>query len=139
LNIGLKDQRMAIEWVRDNIAAFGGDPNRIVLWGESAGAASVDYYNYAHTDDPIIAGVIMQSGSTSLGAAVTKEVANTFWSNLAAGVGCANQTDDATLLCMRSANATDIIASAQDLQNQGVGLHNPIIDVSSSHWCPRTG
>lgn len=40
-------QRLAIEWVYDNIANFGGDPDRILLFGQSAGAASVDTYSYA--------------------------------------------------------------------------------------------
>src|ERR1700761_8281259 len=62
-NLGLLDQRLAVEWTRDNIAAFGGDPKRITIFGESAGGGSVDMYAYAWKKDPIIAGIIAQSGS----------------------------------------------------------------------------
>ena len=55
-NFGLADIDAAINWVFNNIAGFGGDPDRIVIFGQSAGAIAADAYAYSHQDDTIVKG-----------------------------------------------------------------------------------
>lgn len=65
-NAGLLDQRLALAWVRDNIAAFGGDPDRVTIAGESAGSVSVAWHLVTKASHPFYARAIMQSGTLSL-------------------------------------------------------------------------
>jgi carboxylesterase type B len=79
---------MAVEWIRDNIAGFGGDPSRIVIFGQSAGAASVDMHSYAYADDPIVAGYIPESGTSTGFGLNTAPQANHLWFEAAKTIGC---------------------------------------------------
>lgn len=62
-NAGLKDQVHALRWVKENIESFGGDPDNITIFGESAGSASVMYHLLSPLSKELFHKAIMQSGS----------------------------------------------------------------------------
>ncbi|XP_068084823.1 juvenile hormone esterase [Anabrus simplex] len=64
-NAGLKDQVLALRWVKQNIESFGGDPNKITIFGESAGGASVHFHLLSPMSEGLFHGAISQSGLTS--------------------------------------------------------------------------
>ncbi|KAJ7726643.1 Carboxylesterase, partial [Mycena metata] len=70
-NLGLLDQRTALESVRTNIRAFGGDPGRIIAWGESSRAISIDFLHFLSPADPIVYGSIMESATALVPAKIS--------------------------------------------------------------------
>ncbi|KAF4449065.1 hypothetical protein F53441_7609 [Fusarium austroafricanum] len=122
-NLGLLDQRLAIEWVRDNISRFGGDPKRITLWGQSAGAASVGYYQYAYPEDPIARAFIQNSGGVYLGIAST-DASHSNFTSIAKKFKCdkGNQVD-----CLRKVPFKDI-QQYSDKSGFGDSAFVPLVD-----------
>ncbi|KAF9639938.1 putative carboxylesterase type b protein [Lasiodiplodia theobromae] len=99
-NLAFRDQRLAVEWVRDNIVAFGGDAKRIVIAGQSAGGAAVDYWTYAYREDPVVAGIVPMSGNVWSFPVSSAETAEARWHNVSAAAGCGG-SGDGVLECMR--------------------------------------
>ncbi|KAG4424053.1 hypothetical protein IFR04_002749 [Cadophora malorum] len=130
LNLGLLDQRLAMEWVRSNIANFGGDTSRITMWGQSAGAASTDYYNFAYPEDPIVAGIILDS-SSAFGAAPSSDPTGSDFTFLAGQFGCGDLNADEELTCMKNVSFMDIEAFLKSYQDNGTSpsiSFTPVVD-----------
>ncbi|KAJ7744951.1 para-nitrobenzyl esterase [Mycena maculata] len=104
-NLGLLDQRAGLEWVRANIGAFGGDPARIVAWGQSAGAIAADYLHFAFHDDPIVQGSILDSGTALFpqSTRLSNDTAQRNFAQVAAQLGCGGVAA-AQIDCLRDAS-----------------------------------
>ncbi|KAF8842830.1 alpha/beta-hydrolase [Paxillus ammoniavirescens] len=129
-NAGFKDQVQALRWVKQYISAFGGDPNRVTINGQSAGGASVELHMAAHGTEQLFHGAIAQSVyRTPLPTPEQQRPLFEFYSSYA---GCGRGSIDGQMTCLRNASVS-ALARAQDAATQGKfsGLYNtfhPVLD-----------
>ena len=103
-NLGFLDQHLAVTWVAENIAPFGGDPDKITILGQSSGAVAVGNWAFAFQENPIAAGLVSHSGNEFSFPLNSLELATKNWYNVTGTLGCGSTGN--TLACMRSPNIT---------------------------------
>ncbi|KAF9055791.1 carotenoid ester lipase precursor [Panaeolus papilionaceus] len=99
-NLGLRDQRLALSWVNKYIGAFGGDKDKVTLWGQSSGAITASLQMLANdgNNDGLFRAAILQSGSP-IHVGNIRGPAQFNYDSLVAQTGCSNTTN--TLDCLR--------------------------------------
>merc|ERR1712117_1004235 len=136
-NAGMFDQLMALQWVKDNIARFGGNPENITLMGESAGAASVSLHLLSPLSRNLFSQAIMQSASATVPwGVITKEESLMRGLRLAELIDCPHDARNVrpTIDCLRKADAQTLVDSEFGGITHGftgsIGIFVPIIDGS---------
>ncbi|XP_022079678.1 fatty acyl-CoA hydrolase precursor, medium chain-like [Acanthaster planci] len=131
-NYGLWDQRLAIQWVKENIAYFQGDADRITIFGESAGGISIGMQVISPVNNrSLFQRAILESGTAKAVFTDSHEGAASRTKQMGLLLQCNNVDDSRKLIeCLRAATAEDILKAAEKLVLTVVQLspYNPTID-----------
>ncbi|KAG8450046.1 hypothetical protein GDO86_016653, partial [Hymenochirus boettgeri] len=112
-NVGLFDQRLALQWVYENIVAFGGNPESITIFGESAGGGSVSYHLLSSGSHTFFTRAIMQSGTANAPwASVNPTEAHHRALELANQLDCPTWNETEIIACLRTKNPQEIFENA---------------------------
>ncbi|XP_077979666.1 neuroligin-1-like [Glandiceps talaboti] len=116
-NYGLFDQIMALEWIKENAGVFGGDPDRITIFGESAGGFSCSIMSHTHytRGKNLFHRAISQSGVVYPGILIPNDVAENFAYELGESIGCESSTSEELAKCLREKPYEDFVEAQRGM------------------------
>ncbi|KAL5483591.1 hypothetical protein ACEPAI_8823 [Sanghuangporus weigelae] len=120
LNAGLLDQQFALQWIQQFIHLFGGDPNQVTIWGESAGAGSVLQHLVAHggnTQPPLFHQATTSSTFLPSQYNFDDPVPEKLYSEVVQLTGCSNATD--TFQCLVNVDAATLEGANVEVNESG--------------------
>ncbi|KAK7006165.1 carboxylic ester hydrolase [Favolaschia claudopus] len=108
LNLGLKDQLVALQWIQDNIAVFNGDNSKVTVFGESAGAMSIAAHQLNPNFKNLARAVILESGGAASGHLFPPSRGQVDWDNFVSAVPECAKCKENAFSCLRRANSSDL-------------------------------
>lgn len=127
-NYGLLDQIAALQWVKDNIARFGGDPAKIMIAGQSAGAGSVCALLASPLAHGMFSTAVIESGGTCV--ATPRATAQTSDAAFVSALACSAGDAAAVVSCLRAKPASDILNAQQHAGSWGRAIEPGVLPVS---------
>ncbi|MEM9728965.1 MAG: carboxylesterase family protein [Myxococcota bacterium] len=128
-NYGFMDQQVALRWVRDNIHEFGGDPNKVTIFGESAGAMSVGLHLVSPGSRGLFRGAIMESNPYGI-PYKSVDAAAKFANTVRDRLGCR----EAGVACMREKSFEDVVHHQESTLLEIKGLFSGLAGFLA--WAP---
>lgn len=137
-NLGLMDQAVALQWVRDNIAAFGGDPSRITLFGQSAGAMSIASHLTRPQTKGLYNAAVVQSDPFAMPFRDSQggmDLANVFAKHAGCSDGSSGANWTAVEACLMSLDSDTLLAAQLTAETDVLGSLNRLVDIFVP-WVP---